>query len=78
MPPKFKTKLPAVRFKNIFTFIKARIKRIMRTDEEVGKVAQSTPVLIAKAVESFLSALVQASLVETKARDAKKITAAHV
>jgi hypothetical protein len=33
----------------------------MRTDEDVGKVSQATPVLIAKALESFLEALLKAS-----------------
>ena len=33
----------------------------MRQDEEVGKVSQATPVLIAKALESFLAALVASS-----------------
>lgn len=68
MPPKTKgQRLPA-----------ARIKRIMRTDEEIGKVAQITPVLIGKAVESFLAALVAAALKETTANEAKKMTSVHV
>ena len=72
-PKKIKTKLPAVRLYN-----KARIKRIMRTDEDVGKVSQATPILIAKALESFLEALVQKTLVETNSKQAKKMTIAHV
>ncbi|KAJ3307295.1 DR1-associated protein 1 (negative cofactor 2 alpha) [Kappamyces sp. JEL0829] len=69
MPPKaaFKTRIPA-----------ARIKRIMRTDDDVGKVAASTPVVIAKAIESFLAALVKQSLAETQERGAKKMTVSHV
>ncbi|KAJ3258835.1 hypothetical protein HK103_003217 [Boothiomyces macroporosus] len=66
-PKKIKTKFPA-----------ARIKRIMRLDEDVGKVSQVTPVLIAKALESFLEALVKQTLVETNQREAKKMTVAHV
>jgi histone H3/H4 len=66
-PKKIKTRLPA-----------ARIKRIMRTDEDVGKVSQATPVLIAKALECFLEALVKKSLVETVEKQAKKLTIAHV
>ncbi|KAJ3270489.1 hypothetical protein HDV01_007796 [Terramyces sp. JEL0728] len=66
-PKKIKTKFPA-----------ARIKRIMRLDEDVGKVSQVTPVLIAKALESFLEALVKQTLVETSQREAKKMTVAHV
>lgn len=50
----------------------------MRLDEDVGKVSQVTPVLIAKALESFLEALVKQTLVETNQREAKKMTVAHV
>jgi histone H3/H4 len=70
---KIKTRLPAVLQNN-----KARIKRIMRTDEDVGKVSQATPVLIAKALESFLEALVQKSVQEAEQKQAKKLTIAHV
>ncbi|XJO75513.1 hypothetical protein BDV3_006184 [Batrachochytrium dendrobatidis] len=64
---KLSTKFPA-----------ARIKKIMRSDDDVGKVAQVTPLLISKALECFLSSMVEATLVETKARNAKKMTSAHV
>jgi Dr1-associated corepressor len=50
----------------------------MRLDEDVGKVSQATPVLIAKALECFLEALVKASLVQTNAKQAKKMSLAHV
>ena len=48
----------------------------MRLDEEVGKVSQATPVLIAKALESFLAALVAASAAE--ASGSIKLNSAHV
>jgi hypothetical protein len=50
----------------------------MRVDEDVGKVSQATPVLIAKALESFLEALVKASLIKTNEKEAKKMSNAHV
>lgn len=40
---------------SLLTYFKARIKKIMRTDEEVGKVAQVTPVLICAYHDSYFS-----------------------
>ncbi|KAL2912942.1 hypothetical protein HK105_207613 [Polyrhizophydium stewartii] len=59
-------------------FPAARIKKIMRLDEDVGKVAQVTPLLISKALECFLQSMLEATLVETRARNAKRMTVAHV
>ncbi|KAF9782417.1 histone-fold-containing protein, partial [Thelephora terrestris] len=71
----------------------ARIKRIMQKDEEVGKVAQATPVVIccvvpaiiiqltpsiAKALEMFLAMLVEESNKVTAARGSKKVEAYHL
>ncbi|GBG82432.1 hypothetical protein CBR_g34808 [Chara braunii] len=39
------------------TWCQARIKKIMQADEDVGKIAQATPVLISKALELFLQDL---------------------
>eukprot|EP00357_Protocruzia_adherens_P023460 CAMPEP_0115000788 /NCGR_PEP_ID=MMETSP0216-20121206/16969_1 /TAXON_ID=223996 /ORGANISM="Protocruzia adherens, Strain Boccale" /LENGTH=188 /DNA_ID=CAMNT_0002365959 /DNA_START=348 /DNA_END=914 /DNA_ORIENTATION=- len=38
-----------------------RIKKIMQSDEEIGKVANTTPVLISKALELFIKDLVNRS-----------------
>ncbi|KAF8321281.1 histone-fold-containing protein [Clavulina sp. PMI_390] len=46
----------------------ARIKKIMQKDEDVGKVAQATPVLISKALELFMAEL--ATKAGQKASDA--------
>ncbi|RSM00515.1 hypothetical protein CEP52_009065 [Fusarium oligoseptatum] len=46
-PSPVKTKFPT-----------ARIKRIMQADEEVGKVAQQTPIAVGKALELFMIQLV--------------------
>ena len=55
------TKFPVVRFAllasvtngfllNLFGYIQARIKKIMQKDEEVGKVAQATPIVICPSI----------------------------
>jgi len=38
----------------LFT-LKARIKKIMQKDEEVGKVAQATPIVICTSLRTFSS-----------------------
>jgi hypothetical protein len=61
------TKFPVVRFPVVLTdpivslnaswifcsLLKARIKKIMQKDEEVGKVAQATPIVICTSLRSF-------------------------
>ncbi|KZS95282.1 histone-fold-containing protein [Sistotremastrum niveocremeum HHB9708] len=56
----------------------ARIKKIMQKDEEVGKVAQATPVVISKALELFLQHVVEASSSVTKSRGAKRVEPYHL
>ncbi|KAI9837720.1 MAG: hypothetical protein M1819_006654 [Sarea resinae] len=56
----------------------ARIKRIMQADEDVGKVAQVTPVVVSKALELFMISLVCKASNEAKSRSSKRITAAHL
>ncbi|SPO22792.1 related to BUR6 - subunit of a heterodimeric NC2 transcription regulator complex with Ncb2p [Ustilago trichophora] len=56
----------------------ARIKKIMQADEDVGKVAQATPVLISKALELFMASIVEETVKETRSRGAKKMTPYHV
>ncbi|KAM3581710.1 hypothetical protein VKS41_005872 [Umbelopsis sp. WA50703] len=67
MKKKYKTKFPV-----------ARIKKIMQMDEDVGKVAQATPILISKALELFMQSLIDQACVETRARNAKRLTVAHL
>ncbi|KAI1333805.1 hypothetical protein F5Y15DRAFT_325930 [Xylariaceae sp. FL0016] len=64
MPSPVKTKFPT-----------ARIKRIMQADEEVGKVAQQTPIAVGKALELFMVQLVTKSAEVAKERNSKRITA---
>ncbi|PWN20380.1 histone-fold-containing protein, partial [Microstroma glucosiphilum] len=56
----------------------ARIKKIMQADEDIGKVAQATPVVISKALELFLVDLVKSTAAETRSSGARKVTAYHL
>ncbi|OCH91539.1 hypothetical protein OBBRIDRAFT_728490 [Obba rivulosa] len=66
----------------------ARIKRIMQKDEEVGKVAQATPIVICesqsstrmhpKALELFLAMLVDEASKVTIQRGSKKVEPYHL
>ncbi|KAJ5908769.1 hypothetical protein N7495_001451 [Penicillium taxi] len=56
----------------------ARIKRIMQADEDVGKVAQVTPIAVSKALELFMISLVTKAAYEAQERNSKRITASHL
>ncbi|KAI1907298.1 hypothetical protein LOZ12_005569 [Ophidiomyces ophidiicola] len=56
----------------------ARIKRIMQADEDVGKVAQVTPIAVAKALELFMITLVTKAAQQAKDRSSKRVTATHL
>lgn len=64
-PSPVKTKFPT-----------ARIKRIMQNDEEVGKVAQQTPIAVGKALEMFMIQLVTASAGVAREKNSKRVTPA--
>ncbi|CCE87163.1 Piso0_005704 [Millerozyma farinosa CBS 7064] len=59
-------------------FPAARIKKIMQSDEDIGKVAQATPVIVGRALEIFMANLVEASVVEAKKAGVRKISASHI
>lgn len=63
-PSPVKTKFPT-----------ARIKRIMQADEEVGKVAQQTPIAVGKALELFMISMVSKSADLAKEKGQKRVTA---
>ncbi|KAG6015136.1 hypothetical protein E4U41_004696 [Claviceps citrina] len=63
-PSPVKTKFPT-----------ARIKRIMQADEEVGKVAQQTPIAVGKALELFMIQMVSRSAEIAKEKGSKRVTA---
>ncbi|KAH7076214.1 DNA polymeras-like protein epsilon subunit C [Paraphoma chrysanthemicola] len=56
----------------------ARIKRIMQADDDVGKVAQVTPVVVSKALELFMISLVTKAAAEAKTRNSKRVTTLHL
>ncbi|KAI5779744.1 histone-fold-containing protein, partial [Geopyxis carbonaria] len=56
----------------------ARIKRIMQADEDVGKVAQVTPVVVSKALELFMIALCDKASEQARQRNSKRVTAGHL
>ncbi|KAG6885103.1 hypothetical protein C0993_005870 [Termitomyces sp. T159_Od127] len=59
-------------------YFKARIKKIMQKDEEVGKVAQATPIVISKALELFLGLIMEQASKVTTERGSKKVEAYHL
>jgi histone H3/H4 len=59
-------------------FPAARIKKIMQADEEVGKIAMATPVLISKALELFLQNLCDKTYEITLRRGAKTMSSIHL
>lgn len=63
-PSPVKTKFPT-----------ARIKRIMQADEEVGKVAQQTPIAVGKALELFMVAMVTKSAEVAREKNSKRVSA---
>lgn len=50
----------------------------MQTDDDIGKIAQATPLLIGKAMEMFLARLCQNACAIATSRLAKTITASHL
>ncbi|KAK2066581.1 hypothetical protein P8C59_000386 [Phyllachora maydis] len=56
-------------------FPTARIKRIMQADEEVGKVAQQTPIAVGKALEMFMIAMVTKSAEVAREKSSKRVSA---
>ncbi|KAI5060433.1 hypothetical protein GOP47_0024853, partial [Adiantum capillus-veneris] len=56
----------------------ARIKKIMQADDEVGKIAMATPVLISKALELFLQDLCDRTYEITIKKGAKTISSHHL
>lgn len=67
MKKKYNTKFPM-----------ARIKKIMQKDEEVGKVAQATPILISKALELFMQNLINGAADCARARHARTLSTFHL
>ncbi|ESQ41962.1 hypothetical protein EUTSA_v10014454mg [Eutrema salsugineum] len=67
MKKKLQTRFPAT-----------RIKRIMQTDEDVGKIAMAVPLLVSKALELFLQDLCNHTYNVTLSRGAKTVNSVHL
>lgn len=50
----------------------------MQSDEDIGKVAQATPVVVAKALELFMISLVDESCNQAKLRNSKRVLPGHL
>ncbi|KFM26525.1 DNA polymerase epsilon subunit C [Auxenochlorella protothecoides] len=56
----------------------ARIKKMMQSDEDVGKVAKASPILISKALDDFLSKLLEGSIAVAQQHNAKILNSSHI
>lgn len=70
--------MPSKKKKYNARFPPARIKKIMQTDEEIGKVAAAVPVIISRALELFLDSLLTKACHITQSRNAKTMTTSHL
>ncbi|XP_054284026.1 dr1-associated corepressor [Macrosteles quadrilineatus] len=70
--------MPSKKKKYNARFPAGRIKKIMQTDEEVGKVAQAVPVIISRTLELFVESLLTKAMEITSAKNAKTLTPSHM
>lgn len=56
-------------------FPPAKIKKIMQTDEDIGKVSQATPVITGRSLEFFIALLVDRSSKIARDQGSKRISA---
>ncbi|XP_052862152.1 dr1-associated corepressor [Anopheles cruzii] len=70
--------MPSKKKKYNARFPAGRIKKIMQTDEEVGKVAQAVPVIISRTLELFVESLLTKTMKITNARNAKTLSPSHM
>nr|XP_026692485.1 uncharacterized protein LOC100186645 [Ciona intestinalis] len=70
--------MPSKKKKYNSRFPPARIKKIMQTDEEIGKVSAAVPVLISKCLEMFLASILQHTGEVTKGKHAKTMSTSHL
>jgi len=72
------TRMPGKKKKYNARFPPARIKKIMQSDEEVGKVAAPVPVIISRALEMFAETLLGSAKQVTAQRGARTLTPSHL
>ena len=56
------------------TYFQARIKKIMQSDEDVGKVAAAVPVIISRALELFVENMLKKANEVISQRGARTLT----
>ncbi|ODQ67922.1 DNA polymerase epsilon subunit C [Nadsonia fulvescens var. elongata DSM 6958] len=56
----------------------ARIKKLMQSDDDIGKVAQATPIVVAKALELFMISLIEESCNQARNTNSKRVAPAHL
>lgn len=70
--------MPSKKRKYNARFPAGRIKKIMQTDEDVGKVAQAVPIIISRTLELFVESLLSKAMQVTLMRNAKTLSPSHV
>ncbi|XP_043605247.1 dr1-associated corepressor [Bombus pyrosoma] len=70
--------MPSKKKKYNARFPAGRIKKIMQTDEEIGKVAQPVPIIISRTLELFVHSLLTKSMEITNAKNAKTLSPSHM
>lgn len=70
--------MPSKKKKYNARFPAGRIKKIMQTDEDVGKVAQAVPVIISRTLELFVESLLTKTMQITSAKNAKTLSPSHM
>ncbi|KAI3378286.1 hypothetical protein SNEBB_000906 [Seison nebaliae] len=70
-------KMPLKKRENV-KFPPTRIKRIMKLDEEVGKVSASVPAVVSSALEQFVHSLISDSARVTLSKDARTMQTVHL
>ncbi|XP_032677317.1 dr1-associated corepressor [Odontomachus brunneus] len=70
--------MPSKKRKYNARFPAGRIKRIMQTDEEIGKVAQAVPIIISRTLELFVHSLLTKAMQITCAKNARTLSPTHM
>ncbi|XP_014293968.1 dr1-associated corepressor [Halyomorpha halys] len=70
--------MPSKKKKYNARFPAGRIKKIMQTDEEVGKVAQAVPVIISRTLELFVESLITKTMEITTMKNARTLSPHHM
>ncbi|KAH9410679.1 hypothetical protein HK407_12g18110 [Ordospora pajunii] len=64
--------------KKLTRFPISRLKRIMQMNEDIGKIGASVPVVASKAIEMFLSEVVELVLKEAKSKNTSRMSSEFI